>query len=85
MEVVLTQKSLAMTDREHVTWPKAVTRATGDGDPVVGTILDFLQRDMVDNPDSLSPLSAAWLARMKNLVGHLKVGLDEPIEGDVGL
>lgn len=62
-----------------------VTRVEEDADPVVGAFLDFLERDMIDHPENIQPLSEAWMARMKDLVGHVKVDLDEPIEGDVDL
>lgn len=65
-----------------------VTRAEHveeDADPVVGAFLDFLERDMMAHPETISPLSEAWMARMKDLVGHIKVDLDEAIEGDVDL
>lgn len=62
-----------------------VTRVEEDADPVVGVFLDFLERDMIAHPENIQPLSEALMTRMKDLVGHIKVDLDEPIEGDVDL
>jgi len=60
-------------------------RVEENADPVVGAFLDFIERNMMAHPQNISPLSEAWMARMKNLVGDVKVDLEEPIEGDVDL
>lgn len=62
-----------------------VTPVEEDADPVVHTFLDFLERDMIAHPENIQPLSEAWMARMKGLVDHIEVDIDEPIEGDVDL
>lgn len=62
-----------------------VTRAKKDADPAVGAFLDFLERDLIAHPENVTPLSKAWMERMKGLVGHIKVDIDETIEGDVDL
>jgi hypothetical protein len=49
-------------------------------DPVLGAFLSFIERDMIDNPDSIQPLSADLLARAERLVGGMQVSLDAPID-----
>ena len=49
-------------------------------DPVLDAFLAFVERDMVENPASIAPLSSSLLARAEQLVGDMKVDLDERID-----
>lgn len=49
-------------------------------DPVLGAFLAFIERDMIDNPSSIQPISSDLLARAERLVGDMEVDLDERID-----
>ena len=49
-------------------------------DPVLGAFLAFIERDMIDHPSSIQPLSDDLLARAKRLVGDMEIDLDERID-----
>lgn len=49
-------------------------------DPVLGAFLSFIERDMIEHPESIQPLSADLLARAKRLVGGMQVNLDAPLD-----
>lgn len=49
-------------------------------DPVLGAFLAFIERDMVENPTSIQPLSSDLLARAERLVGDMEVDLNERID-----
>lgn len=49
-------------------------------DPVLGAFLAFIERDMIENPASIQPLSSDLLARAERLVEGMEVDLDERID-----
>lgn len=49
-------------------------------DPVLGAFLAFVERDMIENPSSIQPLSSDLQARAERLVGDMDVDLDERID-----
>ncbi|HEX6367617.1 MAG TPA: type II toxin-antitoxin system PrlF family antitoxin [Longimicrobium sp.] len=49
-------------------------------DPVLGAFLSFIERDMIENPSSIQPLSGELLARAERLVGGMHVDLNERID-----
>lgn len=49
-------------------------------DPVLGAFLAFVERDMLDNPSSIQPLSGELLARAERLVEGMEVDLNERID-----
>lgn len=46
-------------------------------DPVMSAFLDFLERDMLQNPQNLTPFTEADVDRMRELVAGVEVGADE--------
>jgi len=62
-----------------------ITRIEEDANPMVHAFLGFLESDMIAHPESIQPLSEAWMARLKGLVGQVRIDIDESIEGDVDL
>ncbi|WP_188913072.1 type II toxin-antitoxin system PrlF family antitoxin [Aureimonas endophytica] len=48
-------------------------------DPALGAFLDFLESDIRRHPERLLALDGALYERMKNLVGHADVDLDQPL------
>lgn len=48
-------------------------------DPVLGALLSFIERDMIDHPEGVQPLSTDLLARAERLVGGMQVKLDAPL------
>jgi antitoxin PrlF len=55
---------------------------TSDGDPVIGTFLAFLARDMANEPVRIRPVSKSLVARGKGLVKGVKVDLDAALAED---
>ena len=64
-----------------------IRRADDDAaeDPVVGSFLSFLARDMERHPESLLALSPALVERIAHLTKGIQVGPDEEIVGPVTL
>jgi len=54
-------------------------------DPVLGSFLSFLARDMEKNPSRITPLPSTLRSRIEALIKGMTVDLEEPIEGDVAL
>ena len=49
-------------------------------DPVLDAFLAFIERDMIENPASIQPLSFDLLSRAERLVGDMVVDLNERID-----
>lgn len=60
-------------------------RVTDEADPAVAAFLDFLEKDMVENPSSLAPVTESLAARLRELTSGVVVDDDEPIDGRVAL
>ena len=54
--------------------------ASPGDDPVLGAFLAFIERDMIEQPAHIQPLSADLLARAERLVGNMEVDLGERID-----
>ncbi|MBS0529574.1 MAG: type II toxin-antitoxin system PrlF family antitoxin [Proteobacteria bacterium] len=50
-----------------------------EGDPVIGKFLEFLARDMANEPDRIRPVPKSLLTRGKALVKGVKINLDEAL------
>jgi len=60
-----------------------ITRATDEeDDPVVGRFLQFLARDMEQHPESIRPVSAALVKRVRALTKGVKVDLNAPLDDE---
>jgi len=57
----------------------------GDGDPAIGSFLDFLARDVGRRPEAIAALSPALAARIAALTQSVDVDPDDRIEGEVAL
>lgn len=53
-----------------------------DQDPVLGQFLDFLARDMANNPQHLQPLDASLLERIRVLTEGVEVDLNTPLSAE---
>jgi len=60
---------------------KKETRADGD-DPMIGKFLEFLARDMSNEPAGIRPVAKAQVSRGKALVKGVEVDLDAPLPDD---
>lgn len=58
---------------------------TIERDPVVAAYLSFLQRDMSEHPDRLSPFTETDIARIQALTKYVSVSDDDVIPDDVTL
>lgn len=82
------RKMLALGKRDQVVFrglangtvmiSKRETRAE-EGDPVIGTFLEFLARDMANEPSRIRPVPKSLLTRGKTLVKGVKINLDEAL------
>lgn len=61
---------------------EAAEQGVGE-DRVLGAWLDFLARDMEENPHRLVPLGEAQMRALQALVEGVEVDLDEPLPDDV--
>ena len=85
------RKMLALGKRDQVVFrgladgtvviAKRQARAEG-GDPVIGKFLDFLARDMANEPARIRGVPKSLLARGKALVKGVEVDLDAPLPDD---
>jgi len=85
------RKMLALGKRDQVVFrgladgtvviAKKQSRAD-DGDPVIGTFLAFLARDMANEPSRIRPVPQSLVARGKSLVKGVKVDLDAALPED---
>lgn len=85
------RKMLALGKRDQVVFrgladgtvviAKKQSRAD-DGDPVIGTFLAFLARDMANQPSRIRPVPKSLLARGKSLVKGVKIDLDAALPED---
>ena len=55
---------------------------TDDRDPVIGKFLEFLARDMANQPARIRPVPKSRLARGKALVKGVSVDLDVALPDD---
>ncbi|PIQ51513.1 MAG: regulator [Comamonadaceae bacterium CG12_big_fil_rev_8_21_14_0_65_59_15] len=53
-----------------------------DQDPILGQFLDFLARDMANNPQHLQPLDEKWLDRVRALTEGVEVELNTPLSAE---
>lgn len=51
-------------------------------DPVLGQFLDFLARDMANNPQHLQALDGKWLNRVRALTEGVEVDLNAPLSAE---
>ena len=61
-----------------------ITRMTPpqDSDPVLGSFLGFLARDMAAHPERIQMLDAGLVGRIRALVGDMDVDLDAHLSAD---
>jgi antitoxin PrlF len=55
-------------------------RAGEDGDPVLGTFLEFLARDIAKHPEHVSAIDAGLARRMRSLTKGIKVDLNAALD-----
>ena len=57
--------------------------ATAEGDdPVLGSFLDFLARDLANHPERLRAVDAGLVQRLQSLVSGVEVDLDAALSAD---
>jgi antitoxin PrlF len=62
---------------------RVTLKLKGDGqDPVAGKFLEFLANDLINNPASLRPIWAEWLADAQEMVAGVEIDLDQPLSDD---
>ncbi|MCO6188308.1 type II toxin-antitoxin system PrlF family antitoxin [Rhizobium sp. L1K21] len=63
-----------------------VERVEQDEDPAIDSFLQFLAKDLQDNPSgSIVDLPPSLQGRIRALTENMEVDLDAPIEGDVAI
>ncbi len=55
-------------------------RAGEDGDPVLGTFLEFLARDIAEHPQHVGAVDAGLAKRMRSLTKGIKVDLNAALD-----
>lgn len=51
-------------------------------DPAIGAFLNFLEKDIIEHPDRLQPLTPEWVKSALELVEGVEVDLDQPLADD---
>ena len=51
-------------------------------DPVLGTFLSFLARDIATNPDRIQAIDTSLINRLQLLVGKTEIDLNVPLSAD---
>jgi antitoxin PrlF len=59
--------------------------AVEEEDPVVSAFLGFLERDMIEQPDRIKPVSSSQIGRAMDLVADVEVTDEDAIPDDVEL
>jgi antitoxin PrlF len=87
------RKMLALGKRDQVVFrgladgtvviAKKEARA-GEDDPVIGKFLEFLARDMTNEPARIRPMPKSLVSRGKALVRGVEVDVDAPLPDDEG-
>jgi antitoxin PrlF len=82
------REALGLSKRDKLTFSiKAdgtvvVTKSAAADDPVLGTFLNFLARDMTKHPQRLQGVPAELLAQARDLVRGVEVDFDAPLDDD---
>ena len=53
-----------------------------ESDPILEQFLDFLEQDMVKNPQRIKAITSSTVERMQSLIGDMSVDLDAPLEDE---
>ncbi len=53
-----------------------------EDDPVLGSFLGFLARDIASHPERLQVIDAGFVQRLQSLTGGIEVDLDAPLSAD---
>lgn len=56
--------------------------AEQEADPVLGSFLSFLARDISDHPERLQVIDAAFVQRLRALVGDAAIDLNAPLSAE---
>lgn len=56
--------------------------APSEDDPLVSNFLEFLALDLKKHPEHIQMIDAGLVKRIRSLVGHAEVDLDEPLSAD---
>lgn len=51
-------------------------------DPVLGSFLSFLARDIANHPERLQAVDVGLVQRLQSLVGHVEIDLDAALSAD---
>lgn len=68
-----------MPDGTVVIEPK---QEESEDDPAIAAFLAFLEKDIEKSPQRLVPLTKEMMDEMDDLVGHLDIDLDAPLDDD---
>ena len=53
-----------------------------ESDPVLGSFLGFLARDIANHPERLQAIDASFVQRLQSLTGGIEVDLDAALSAD---
>lgn len=87
-ETVRRALQLGKRDKIHYTirpgGEVVLTRAepSEEDDPVLGSFLGFLARDIASHPERLQSVDAQFVQRLQSLTGSIEVDLDAPLSAD---
>ena len=83
------RKALKLSKRDKIHYTirpsgeVVLTKATSfDEDPVLGSFLNYLAKDIAQNPDRLQAVDAGLVERIKLLVDEVELDLNSPLSDD---
>lgn len=82
----IVRKTLNLNKRDKITYiinadgTVTITRSeVAEADPILGKFLDFLARDMEQNPQHIQPVTSTTLKRVQSLVKDVEIDLSVPL------
>ncbi len=82
----IVRKTLGLNKRDKIAYvinangTVTITRGeTSEEDPILAKFLDFLAKDIEQNPQHIQPITPKTLERVQSLVADVEVDLDAPL------
>ena len=85
----IVRKTLGLNKRDKIAYvinsdgTVSITRSpTSEDDPILDKFLDFLTKDIEQNPQHIQPVTSATKDRIQSLVADVDIDLDAPLSDE---
>ena len=84
----IVRKTLGINKRDKITYvinsdgTVIITRSESEEDSILAKFLDFLARDMEQNPQHIQPITSETRERVRSLVEDVEINLDAPLSDE---